>query len=594
MLSERQFAEDALFTLVAFDKISMMSMYIQNHVRCQRFPHLLEGYDRLTSEQLGKALLENERRLQGCLPWRQADNSVAQKFLKTVEIGSRSVWGSNAERSQCRHKAFAYQTRFGQPALFVTLTPNSDNSLVLAHYTGVLSVDSLFDLLEARLPTKAELREASRENDCASARLFMRHVDAFIRHALGIDPRTRKKLSYRGLLGDVKAYFGMVESQGRGTLHIHLLIWLNHCPPNSTAVMKILGSPQGNVFRERVASYADSIVQNDLPISLDNYNCSSCGASHERLIGLQIPEQARKDPTGRSTKNRSRYRPAEPALVACGRCGAQFSSQHLIRNALLKARPECWPIWRQPLSPNEIEQQAVAESVCRSTKKKAVDIICDRESVHASYCCDLSIREREKLTADLLHQANHRQMPLCKADDDPFRNDTLARLLEISPPSTSDARMAQQAHYMVASLAVLQNQHLWCHTTSCFKNSRVTKSDTYCTSLSSLSRTGTSFQSSGVELKRTLGHEFINGFNYELMATFKCNHDIQVLLGGIDTTERIHYCCKYIAKPQKQLESQVAVAVAALKRREARENAEHTTTATGVDRLTMSRRRVLG
>ncbi|ETN08494.1 hypothetical protein PPTG_23023 [Phytophthora nicotianae INRA-310] len=40
------------------------------------------------------------------------------------------------------------------------------------------------------------------------------------------------------------------------------------------------------------------------------------------------------------------------------------------------------------------------------------------------------------------------------------------------------------------------------------------------------------------------------------MATFKCNHDIQVLLGGIDTTERIHYCCKYIAKPQKQLESQ--------------------------------------
>ncbi|KUF79609.1 hypothetical protein AM588_10000142 [Phytophthora nicotianae] len=82
MLSERQFAEDALFTLVAFDKISMMSMYIQNHVRCQRFPHLLEGYDRLTSEQLGKALLENERRLQGCLPWRQADNSVAQNFLR--------------------------------------------------------------------------------------------------------------------------------------------------------------------------------------------------------------------------------------------------------------------------------------------------------------------------------------------------------------------------------------------------------------------------------------------------------------------------------------------------------------------------------
>ncbi|GMF13141.1 unnamed protein product [Phytophthora lilii] len=134
MLSERQFAEDELFTLVAFDKISLMNMYIQNHICCHRFPHLLEGYDTLSTDQLSKALLENERRRQGCLPWRPADDSVAQKFLKSVEIGSRSVWDSNAERSQCRHRAFAYQTRFGQPALFVTLTPNSDNSLVVLEF----------------------------------------------------------------------------------------------------------------------------------------------------------------------------------------------------------------------------------------------------------------------------------------------------------------------------------------------------------------------------------------------------------------------------------------------------------------------------
>ncbi|KAF1784292.1 hypothetical protein GQ600_16880 [Phytophthora cactorum] len=70
------------------------------------------------------ALLKNEQRRQGRLLWRpQTDDDVATKFLKTVEIGTRSVWGSSGERSQCRHKAFAYQTRFGQPALFVTLNP---------------------------------------------------------------------------------------------------------------------------------------------------------------------------------------------------------------------------------------------------------------------------------------------------------------------------------------------------------------------------------------------------------------------------------------------------------------------------------------
>ena len=31
-----------------------------------------------------------------------------------------------------------------------------------------------------------------------------------------------------GVLGPVKAYFGTVESQGRGSLHLHLLIWLDH------------------------------------------------------------------------------------------------------------------------------------------------------------------------------------------------------------------------------------------------------------------------------------------------------------------------------------------------------------------------------
>lgn len=91
----------------------------------------------------------------------------------------------HGERSQCRRKSFAYKARFGQPALFVTLTPNTDNSFAMAHYAGISSVASLFDLLDATMPTKAELRQASLDNDCASARLFMRQIYAFINFALG-------------------------------------------------------------------------------------------------------------------------------------------------------------------------------------------------------------------------------------------------------------------------------------------------------------------------------------------------------------------------------------------------------------------------
>ena len=35
-----------------------------------------------------------------------------------------------------------------------------------------------------------------------------------------------KKNNEGGILGLVKAYYGCVEAQGRGTLHCHMMIWL--------------------------------------------------------------------------------------------------------------------------------------------------------------------------------------------------------------------------------------------------------------------------------------------------------------------------------------------------------------------------------
>ncbi|ETI34165.1 hypothetical protein F443_19275 [Phytophthora nicotianae P1569] len=212
MLSSRRFAEDELFVLVAFDRIAMQNMYTQTSFRCQRFPNLYEGYDKINTASLTNVLLKNERRRQGGSTSCQDGDSVVDRFLKTVDIASCAVWGSNAERMHCRREAFAFQTRFGQPALFLTLTPNTDNSLVMAHYAGITGVSSAFDLLEARLPSKAELRQASLKNDRISTRLFMRAIDAFIRHALGIDPKSKKPLKSPGLFGTVCAYFGMVKT----------------------------------------------------------------------------------------------------------------------------------------------------------------------------------------------------------------------------------------------------------------------------------------------------------------------------------------------------------------------------------------------
>ncbi|CAF3735229.1 unnamed protein product [Rotaria sordida] len=63
-----------------------------------------------------------------------------------------------------------------------------------------------------------------------------------------------------GVLGPIKAYFGTVESQGRGSLHLHLLIWLDHDMKLADMKDKI----QNADFRERLKAYLEDIIKEDL------------------------------------------------------------------------------------------------------------------------------------------------------------------------------------------------------------------------------------------------------------------------------------------------------------------------------------------
>jgi hypothetical protein len=163
------------------------------------------------------------------------------------------------------------------------------------------------------------------------------------------------------------------------------------------------------------------------------------------------------------------------------------------------------------------------------------------------------------------------------------------------PPMPSDSRLsASNMNYMVSALVNLLNQHYWTHTSSCFKASKTTVNDSYCRYLFPRDRhPQTTFDLTGVQLERTIAHEYINGFNYEIMAAFKCNHDIQFLLGGKDVADRIHYCTKFVTKQQKRLDSVVVTALAAFRRRQERETISASLNeANSSDSLSVARKRV--
>lgn len=87
----------------------------------------------------------------------------------------------------------------------------------------------------------------------------MRNIDAFVEHVLDVPPKHMKGKSFDGLFGDVKAYFGMVETQGGGTLHVHFLVWLSDAPPNTDAFDRAVAEYGDNYYHD-IEMYADSIA----------------------------------------------------------------------------------------------------------------------------------------------------------------------------------------------------------------------------------------------------------------------------------------------------------------------------------------------
>ena len=74
-------------------------------------------------------------------------------------------------------------------------------------------------------------------------------MKAFISVVFGYEPDERKIEG--GILGLVKAYYGCVEAQGRGTLHCHMMIWLE-------------GGLNPNEIKERVIDKGDVEFKNRL------------------------------------------------------------------------------------------------------------------------------------------------------------------------------------------------------------------------------------------------------------------------------------------------------------------------------------------
>jgi Helitron helicase-like domain at N-terminus len=121
----------------------------------------------------------------------------------------------------------------------------------------------------------------------ASVLFFNFTIRTTLETLFGIHVSKRQIESHMGILGLVNGYFGVVEVQGRGLLHVHMLIWLKHAP-NMDEMLELLNQL---VFQKKIIRYID----HNIPTHLDKFDeAFVCNNEHQPHTSFSRPPDPRK------------------------------------------------------------------------------------------------------------------------------------------------------------------------------------------------------------------------------------------------------------------------------------------------------------
>ena len=158
--------------------------------------------------------------------------------LRTLSLCMNEVVGTNAHRAMLRHCSMGYRLLWGAPLVFTT--PNvadTKHAMVKLLYEGEeVAAWRLLEEDDPDLGSKEEMLRRVAEDPFAQAVFSDLMIRLYLEHVVGVrvDSRTgfsdsvAARLATPGMFGLAQAFFGPVETQGRGGLHAHISVWMKH------------------------------------------------------------------------------------------------------------------------------------------------------------------------------------------------------------------------------------------------------------------------------------------------------------------------------------------------------------------------------
>ncbi|KIK17450.1 hypothetical protein PISMIDRAFT_15084 [Pisolithus microcarpus 441] len=175
----------------------------------------------ITVEKLRRAEQEEEQK-------KPISDAAVRLLRRHIQATAGRVIGSDQSRYCLRSQIWSTSVMLNPPSLWLTINPCDLHDPIAQVFTGEnINLDNFVSTLG---PTKDVRAKNIALDAYAAAKFFHFMISTILRTLFGVTVTTYQVHSETGVFGQLSAYFGVVESQGQGSLHLHMLLWLKNAP----------------------------------------------------------------------------------------------------------------------------------------------------------------------------------------------------------------------------------------------------------------------------------------------------------------------------------------------------------------------------
>ena len=251
---DRRFRTHETFPFVTFGILQRRQALGAAHVEMKRkkFEEDARLMSTITAAKLEEARIQEEKH--------QPIADPAVRLLRShVHAAAGKVQGTDQSRYHLRSQIWSTSISHGPPSLWLTINPSDLHDPIAQVFAGE-EID-LDDFVSTLKPDSSRRARNISNDPYAAAKFFHFMINAILQALFRIKVTKSKITAGMGVLGRVSAYFGTVECQGRGTLHLHILIWLQNTPTREE-ISELLKTEE---FRAKVVAYIQRNIRAYVP-----------------------------------------------------------------------------------------------------------------------------------------------------------------------------------------------------------------------------------------------------------------------------------------------------------------------------------------